>query len=66
MSLPGERLLECKGERIDLLVRLGLVKLVIEVAGLSLEVLPETLKLNLARLRAVQSQLQKIIVIATW
>ncbi|XP_024020442.1 uncharacterized protein LOC21390260 isoform X2 [Morus notabilis] len=64
-SSPGKKLPECRGERIDLLVRLGLLKLVSEVGGLNLEVLPETLELNLPRLRAVQSQLQKIIVIST-
>ncbi|KAK9271264.1 hypothetical protein L1049_026854 [Liquidambar formosana] len=56
---------ECKGERVDLLVRLGLLKLVSKDGGLTQESLPETLKLNLSRLRAVQSQLQKIIVIST-
>lgn len=56
---------ECKGEKVDLLVRLGLLKLVSEVSGLTEEALPETLKLNLSRLRAVQAQLQKIIVTAT-
>lgn len=56
---------ECKGERVDLLVRLGLLKLVSDVTGLTQETLPETLKLNLSRLRAVQSLLQKIIVIST-
>ncbi|RVW95701.1 hypothetical protein CK203_031580 [Vitis vinifera] len=54
-----------KGERVDLLVRVGLLKLVNEIGGLMLETLPETLKLNLSRLRGVQSQFQKIIVIAT-
>lgn len=63
--IGGEKLPECRGERIDLLVRLGLLKLVSEVSGLNPEVMPETLKLNLLRLRAVQSQLQKIIVIST-
>lgn len=66
LSSPGEKLPECRGERIDLLVRLGLLKLVSEVSGLNPEVMPETLKLNLLRLSAVQSQLQKIIVISTW
>ena len=56
---------ECKGEKGDLLVRLGLVKLVNNVNGVTQEELPETLKLNLLRLRAVQAQLQKITVIAT-
>lgn len=50
---------------MDLLVRLGLVKLVSGVSGLTREELPETLKLNILRLRAVQAQVQKIIVIAT-
>lgn len=56
---------ECKGEKIDLLLRIGLLKLVSKVEGLTLETLPETLELNLSRLRSVQSQLQKIIVICT-
>lgn len=56
---------ECKGEKLDLLVRLGLLKLVIQVDGLTAESLPETLQLNLLRLRSIQSQLQKIIVICT-
>ncbi|XP_065881294.1 uncharacterized protein [Euphorbia lathyris] len=61
----GSNELECKGERVDKLVRLGLLKLASGVKGLSLEALPETLKLNLSRLRAVQSQYQKAIVIST-
>ncbi|GLU16334.1 hypothetical protein SLE2022_327720 [Rubroshorea leprosula] len=56
---------ECRGEKIDLCIRLGLLKLVSEIRGLTLETLPETLKLNLSRLRTVQSQLQKIVVIST-
>ncbi|KAI3990907.1 hypothetical protein MKX01_026091 [Papaver californicum] len=56
---------ECKGEKIDLLVRLGVLKLVSEIEGLTEQTLPETLKLNLSRLRMVQTQLQKIVVIAT-
>uniref|UniRef100_A0A5B7BA90 T-complex protein 11 n=1 Tax=Davidia involucrata TaxID=16924 RepID=A0A5B7BA90_DAVIN len=55
---------ECKGEKIDLIVRLGLLKLASRVSGLTQDALPETLKLNLSRLRAVQSQVQKIIVIS--
>ncbi|XP_068307561.1 uncharacterized protein [Pyrus communis] len=54
--------LECKGETVDLLVRLGLLKLVSGVSGLTEEALPETFKLNHSRLRAVQAQIQKIIV----
>ncbi|KAM2027904.1 hypothetical protein ACFX1T_020133 [Malus domestica] len=53
---------ECKGETVDLLVRLGLLKLVSGVSGLTEEALPETFKLNHSRLRAVQAQIQKIIV----
>lgn len=58
------RQLECKGEKIDLLVRLGLLQLVNQVSGLTEEAMPETLKLNFLRLRAVQAQVQKIIVVA--
>lgn len=50
---------------MDKLVRLGLLKLVSGIGGLTPEALPETLKLNISRLRAVQSQFQKIIVIST-
>ncbi|KAK4855765.1 hypothetical protein QYF36_010650 [Acer negundo] len=56
---------ECKGETLDLLVRLGLLKLVRGISGVTQEALPETFMLNLPRLRAVQAQVQKIIVIAT-
>ncbi|XP_065851492.1 uncharacterized protein [Euphorbia lathyris] len=52
---------ECNGERIDLLVRLGLLKL----SGLSQETFPETLVLNMPRLSAAQGQIQKIVVIST-
>uniref|UniRef100_A0A7N0RFR8 T-complex protein 11 n=1 Tax=Kalanchoe fedtschenkoi TaxID=63787 RepID=A0A7N0RFR8_KALFE len=56
---------ECDGESIDLTVRLGLLKLVCAVPGLILDTLPETMELNLLRLRSVQAQIQKIIVTAT-
>ncbi|KAI3712413.1 hypothetical protein L1987_70969 [Smallanthus sonchifolius] len=56
---------ECKGGRRDLLVRLGLLKLVNDVYGVTQDELPETLKLNFLRLRMVQAQLQEIIVTAT-
>ncbi|XP_022867788.1 uncharacterized protein LOC111387460 [Olea europaea var. sylvestris] len=56
---------ECNGEEIDILVRLGLLKLVSKVHGLEEGELPETMKLNFSRLRAVQSRVQKIIVIVT-
>ncbi|KAL7082378.1 hypothetical protein ACP275_14G095200 [Erythranthe tilingii] len=57
--------LECKGDEIDLLVRLGLLKLVSKITGLGESELPETMNLNLSRLRSVQSRVQKIIVIST-
>lgn len=56
---------ECKGERVDLTVRLGLLKLVSQVSGLTPEVLPETFELNLSRLRNIQAEIQKIIVVST-
>ncbi|XP_050209496.1 uncharacterized protein LOC126660190 [Mercurialis annua] len=56
---------ECNGEKIDLMVRLGLLKLVSGVSGLTQEALPETYMLNLPRLRATQAEMQKIIVTAT-
>ncbi|KAJ8759620.1 hypothetical protein K2173_009267 [Erythroxylum novogranatense] len=55
---------ECPKESMGLLVRLGLLKLVNRVEGLTLEDLPETLKLNVFRLRTVQLPIQKIIVIS--
>ncbi|KAD2393024.1 hypothetical protein E3N88_40001 [Mikania micrantha] len=55
---------ECKGERRDLLVRIGLLKMVNDVYGVTQEELPETLKLNFLRLRLVQAQIQGIIVTA--
>ncbi|KAJ0972842.1 hypothetical protein J5N97_020801 [Dioscorea zingiberensis] len=55
----------CNGDRIDSLVRLGLLKLASGIQGLNPETLPETLELNFRRLRSVQSQLQQIIVITT-
>ncbi|XP_073128065.1 uncharacterized protein [Henckelia pumila] len=57
--------LEHNQEEVDLLVRLGLLKLVRQIAGLTEGELPETMILNLSRLRSVQSQVQKIIVMAT-
>ncbi|KAJ0644932.1 putative T-complex 11 protein [Helianthus annuus] len=64
-DVADNRYPECKGERRDLLVRLGLLKLVNDVYGVTQEELPETLKLNFLRLRLVQAQLQEIIVTAT-
>lgn len=65
MSPNDNQYTECKGEKGDLLVRLGLLKLVNNVNGVMKEELPETLKLNFLRLRSVQTKLQKITVIAT-
>ncbi|XP_009613400.1 uncharacterized protein [Nicotiana tomentosiformis] len=56
---------ECTGDKVDLLVRLGLLKSVNAVSGLTQEGLPETMQLNFFRLRVVQAKIQKIIVIAT-
>ncbi|MCL7032215.1 hypothetical protein MKW94_010935 [Papaver nudicaule] len=64
VSTPGGQP-ECKGEKIDVLLRLGLLKLVSKIEGITDENLPETMKLNFGRLRSIQSQLQKIIVIST-
>ncbi|CAH8376632.1 unnamed protein product [Eruca vesicaria subsp. sativa] len=63
-AFPGIELSECKGETVDLLVRLGLLKMVSEIGGLTLETIPETFQLNLTRLRAIQSQIQKIILVS--
>ncbi|TYI99734.1 hypothetical protein E1A91_A13G037800v1 [Gossypium mustelinum] len=56
---------EYNGDQVDMVVRLGLLKLVSGVSGLTLDFLPETFTLNLARLRGVQAEIQKIIVIST-
>lgn len=61
----GDQHPECKGEPVDLAVRLGLLKLVSGISGLTQDDLPETLSLNFSRLRSVQAQIQKIIVIST-
>ncbi|RLN29773.1 uncharacterized protein C2845_PM05G14240 [Panicum miliaceum] len=56
---------ECRGERLDKLVRIGLLQLVGSMEGLQTHSTPESLQINLLRLRAVQSQFQQVIVIAT-
>lgn len=61
----GHQQPECKGERVDVLVRLGLLKLTSAVSGITPDALPETFMLNLSRLRGVQAEIQKIIVIST-
>ncbi|XP_022746771.1 uncharacterized protein LOC111296636 [Durio zibethinus] len=64
-NITGYQQPECKGERVDVLVRLGLLKLASGVSGLTPDALPETFMLNLSRLRGVQAEIQKIIVIST-
>ncbi|KAL5722522.1 hypothetical protein ACHQM5_006036 [Ranunculus cassubicifolius] len=57
---------ECNsGDKVNKMVRLGLLKLASEIQGFTQETIPETLKLNLSRLRNSQEQLQKIIVSST-
>ncbi|CAL1352601.1 unnamed protein product [Linum trigynum] len=56
---------ECSGDRVDLLVRLGLLKMVTEVSGITPETLPETFTLNLSRLLGVQAEIQKLLVVTT-
>ena len=56
---------ECGGERLDKLIRIGLLQLVGSMEGLQMQSTPESLQINLLRLRAVQSQFQQVIVIAT-
>ncbi|XWS40023.1 hypothetical protein CRYUN_Cryun18bG0104600 [Craigia yunnanensis] len=64
-KITGHQQPECKGERVDVLVRLGLLKLATGVSGLTPDALPETFMLNLSRLRGVQAEIQKIIVTST-
>ncbi|KAI4298981.1 hypothetical protein L6164_032483 [Bauhinia variegata] len=64
-NTTGNQQPECKGEQVDLAVRLGLLKLVSGISGLTEEDVPETLSLNFLRLGSVQAQFQKIIVIST-
>ncbi|KAK7328295.1 hypothetical protein VNO77_22398 [Canavalia gladiata] len=64
-NAEGNWLPECKGEQVDLVVRLGLLKLVSGISGLTQNDLPEIFSLNFSRLRSVQAQIQKIIVIST-
>ncbi|XP_006648736.1 uncharacterized protein LOC102721810 [Oryza brachyantha] len=56
---------ECKGERLDKLIRIGLLQLISGIEGVQMQSIPETFKLNWLRLRSVQSQFQQVIVIAT-
>ncbi|TKW04496.1 hypothetical protein SEVIR_7G113300v4 [Setaria viridis] len=56
---------ECKGEKLDKLIRIGLLQLITSMEGLQMQSTPESLQINLLRLRSVQSQFQKVIAIAT-
>lgn len=56
---------ECTGENLDVLLRLGLLRLASSIEGLTIDTVPETMKLNVLRLRSLQSQVQQIIVIST-
>lgn len=56
---------ECKDEKLDKLIRIGLLQLISSMEGLQLQSTPESFQINLLRLRAVQSQFQQVIVIAT-
>ncbi|WVZ85739.1 hypothetical protein U9M48_032628 [Paspalum notatum var. saurae] len=56
---------ECKGEKLDKLIRIGLLQLISSMEGLQMQSTPESFQINLLRLRAVQSQFQQVIVIAT-
>ncbi|KAM0916682.1 hypothetical protein ACQ4PT_010026 [Festuca glaucescens] len=56
---------ECTGEKVDKLVRIGLLLLIGGMEGLQLQSTPESFHLNFMRLRAVQGQFQGVIVMAT-
>jgi len=55
----------CNGEKLDKLIRIGLLQLITSMEGLQMQSTPESLQINLLRLRAVQSQFQQVIAIAT-
>ncbi|CAM0904563.1 unnamed protein product [Alopecurus aequalis] len=56
---------DCKGEKVDKLVRIGLLQLIGGTEGLQLQSTPESFHLNFMRLGAVQGQFQEVIVMAT-
>ncbi|KAF7009275.1 hypothetical protein CFC21_023833 [Triticum aestivum] len=64
-SAGSSGLPECKGAKVDKLVRVGLLQLVSGMDGLQLQSTPESFHLNFLRLRAVQGQFQEVIVMAT-
>ncbi|OEL15059.1 hypothetical protein BAE44_0023919 [Dichanthelium oligosanthes] len=53
---------ECKGEKLDKLIRIGLLQLISSMEGLQMQSTPESFQINLMRLRAVQSQFQVIVI----
>ena len=55
---------ECKGEKLDNLIRIGLLQLISGTEGLQMQSTPESLQVNLLRLRALQGQFQQVIVIS--
>lgn len=65
MASLGNEQPECSGGELDIAIRLGLLKLVTGVSGVTQEVIPETFSLNLRRIRAVQSEVQKLMVTTT-
>ncbi|KAM3387141.1 hypothetical protein ACQJBY_010171 [Aegilops geniculata] len=64
-SAGSSGLPECKGEKVEKLVRIGLLQLISGMEGLQLQSTPESFHLNFLRLRAVQGQFQEVIVMAT-
>ncbi|WVZ75033.1 hypothetical protein U9M48_023129 [Paspalum notatum var. saurae] len=56
---------ECTGERLNRLIRIGLLQLISSMEGVQSHSVPETFMLNWLRLRSVQSKFQQVIVIAT-
>ncbi|KAF8772404.1 hypothetical protein HU200_005808 [Digitaria exilis] len=56
---------ECNGGKLDKLIRIGLLQLISSMQGLQIQSTPESFQINLLRLRAVQSQFQQVIAIAT-
>ncbi|KAF8714788.1 hypothetical protein HU200_027315 [Digitaria exilis] len=56
---------ECNGGKLDKLIRIGLLQLISSMEGLQIQSTPESFQINLLRLRAVQSQFQQVIAIAT-
>ncbi|CAL5027397.1 unnamed protein product [Urochloa decumbens] len=56
---------ECNGDRLDKIVRIGLLQLISSMEELQTQSTPETFHLNLQRLKAVQCQFKRVIGIAT-